>query len=104
MNPAKWLQTAISITELTYSTIVARSLHSCFVENAQNTISTFAVYDTVTASGASRTKVFDFTINNSGCSADDLSGKRAKRASLEEDSSGGSREMATDGRLHALLN
>jgi len=33
MNPAKWLQTAISITELTYSTIVARSLHSCFVEN-----------------------------------------------------------------------
>ena len=34
MNPAKSLQTAISTTELTCTTIFARSLHSCFVENA----------------------------------------------------------------------
>ena len=36
MNPAKMLQTATSTTELTFSTIflLARSLHSCFVENA----------------------------------------------------------------------
>ena len=34
MNPAKWLQTATYTTELTYSTIFARSLLSCFIENA----------------------------------------------------------------------
>ena len=35
MNPAKWLQTATSTTELTHSIRLARTFCSCFIKNAK---------------------------------------------------------------------